>query len=275
MPAFICTTCGVQHPVSEAPPARCIICEDDRQYVNARGQTWTTMASLRQTHFNAFRRHEAGLMGVGTMPAFAIGQRALLVRTPQGNILWDCISFIDDATVAIITALGGVSAIAASHPHFHAAMVEWSHALGGPTIHLHASDRRFVTRLDSVISFWEDESLELSPGITLIRCGGHFPGSTVLHWAQGAGGHGALMTGDTIQVTPDRNASFMRSYPNLVPLNADTVLRITDILEPWPFEAIYGGWWDRIIPSDAKAVLSRSAQRYVAAIAGEEGAETY
>ena len=38
MPAFICTTCGCQYPNTEAPPGFCLICRDDRQYVNPAGQ---------------------------------------------------------------------------------------------------------------------------------------------------------------------------------------------------------------------------------------------
>jgi hypothetical protein len=130
MPAFICTTCGTQYPESDVPPSGCRICQDERQYVNPLGQAWTTLQAIRRTHFNAFRRHEPGLIGIATTPAFAIGQRALLLRTSAGNILWDCISFIDEATVEIVHALGGIAAIAISHPHFYSSVVEWSHAFG-------------------------------------------------------------------------------------------------------------------------------------------------
>ena len=58
-------------------------------------------------HLNGFRQHEPGLIGIGTQPTFAIGQRALLLCTPHGNILWDCISLIDEATVTLIKGLGG------------------------------------------------------------------------------------------------------------------------------------------------------------------------
>ena len=206
MPAFICTTCGTQYPESEAPPANCTICQEERQYVNPLGQSWTTLQAMRRTHVNGFRQYEPGLIGIGTTPAFAIGQRALLLRTAGGNVLWDCISFIDDATVEIVRALGGISAIAISHPHFYASMVAWSHAFGGVPIHLHADDRQWVMRPDPVVAFWEGETRELCPGVTLLRCGGHFAGGTVLHWADGAGGKGALLTGDIATVTPDRKA---------------------------------------------------------------------
>jgi hypothetical protein len=268
MPAFICTTCGTQYPEGESPPAHCTICREERQYVNPLGQSWTTPQAMRRTHVNGFRQYEPGLIGIGTAPAFAIGQRALLVHTAGGNVLWDCISFIDDATVEIIRALGGISAIAISHPHFYASMVEWSHAFGGVPIHLHADDRQWVMHPDPAVTFWEGEMRELSHGVTLLRCGGHFAGGTVLHWADGAGGQGALLTGDIATVTPDRKLSFMRSYPNLIPLDAGSVRHISDVLQAWRFDAIYGGWWDRIIASGGKAAVSHSVNRYLAAVSG-------
>ncbi|HET6306602.1 MAG TPA: MBL fold metallo-hydrolase, partial [Rhodopila sp.] len=263
-----CTTCGCQYPHTEAPPASCLVCRDDRQYANPSGQSWTTLPAMRKTHFNAFRRLEPGLMGIGTFPAFAIGQRALMLRTQAGNILWDCISFLDDTTVTLIKALGGLAGFACSHPHFLGSVVEWSHAFDSAPVYLHAMDRKYVTRLDPVITFWEGDHLELTDGVTLVRCGGHFPGSTVLHWAQGAEGQGVLLAGDTLQVCPDNHLSFMHSYPNLIPLNPMTVQQIAESLAEWKFDSIYGGWWDRVIPSNARQVLANSTERYIRAVTG-------
>ena len=268
MPAFICTTCGCQYPDTEAPPAGCLICQDDRQYVNPAGQAWTTLPAMRKTYFNAFRQLEPDLIGVGTFPQFAIGQRALVVCSPAGNILWDCISFLDDMTVTTINALGGLSAIACSHPHFLATVVEWSHAFGGVPVYLHAMDREFVTRPDPALTFWDGDILELSDGLNLIRCGGHFPGSAVLHWASGQQGRGGLLTGDTLQVRPDKGLTFMHSYPNMIPLDEAAVRRIADSLNEWPFERIYGGWWERVIPSGAKRVMAESVTQYINALSG-------
>ncbi|MFI5242952.1 MAG: MBL fold metallo-hydrolase, partial [Gemmatimonadales bacterium] len=164
------------------PPVRCAICEDERQYVPGTGQRWTTLDSLRATHRSAVTRLEPDLYGLGVEPRFAIGQRALLVRTPTGNVLWDCVALIDDALVDIVRSLGGLIAIAISHPHYYTTMVEWAHAFDVPVL-LHAADREWVMRPDSAIEFWEGETRALADGLTLIRCGGHFEGGTVLHWA--------------------------------------------------------------------------------------------
>jgi glyoxylase-like metal-dependent hydrolase (beta-lactamase superfamily II) len=221
---------------------------------------------MRRSHRTAWFQHEPGLIGMGTTPDFAIGQRALLVRTDAGLVMWDCISFIDQAAIELVRALGGLRAIAISHPHYYTSMVEWSQAFGGVPVLLHADDRRWVMRPDSAIRFWEGETKEIEPGLTLLRCGGHFPGGTVLHWANGAGGKGALLSGDIVQVGLDGKVSFMRSYPNLIPLDAASVQRIAHALEPWPFDPIYGAWFERIIPSGGKQALAQSVRRYLAAI---------
>jgi hypothetical protein len=271
MPHFICTACGTQYPESQNPPAECRICEEERQYVPPRGQTWTTLSALRGAHMNAFRQHEPGVIGIGSQPQFAIGQRAILVQTPGGNVLWDCIALIDDATIALLKALGGVQAIAISHPHFYTSMVEWAQAFGCP-VHLHAGDREWVMRPDRTIQFWDGDTKKLWDGVTLIRCGGHFPGGTVLHWAGGANGKGIVCSGDILTVAVDRKwLSFMRSYPNLIPLSRREVDGIGRAMAPFSFERIYGHYFDRVIDKDGKAVLDKSVARYIAAIEGSKG----
>ena len=155
MPAFICTACGTQYPPSEAPPGECLICTDERQFVPASGQSWTTLDGLRKAHSNKFRRLTTGLMTIETTPAFGITQRAIIARTQAGNVLWECLALIDDATVDLLNGLGGVAAIAISHPHYYTTMVEWSRALGGVPIYLHSADRQWVIRADPAVQFWE------------------------------------------------------------------------------------------------------------------------
>jgi len=267
MPNFICTTCGTQHAESEQPPASCAVCEDERQYLKVTGQQWTTQERLRLTNRNSIRFEEPGLTGIGVEPHFAIGQRALFLRSPGGNLLWDCVSLLDEAVVEAVRALGGIRAVAVSHPHYYANMVEWSRAFGGVPIYLHADDRQWVMRPDDAIVFWQGETRELGPGLTLIRCGGLFAGGTVLHWAGGAGGRGALLSGDIIQVVADhKHVSFMYSYPNYIPLPAATVRRIVAAVEPFAFDRIYGAFWHGVIPADGKEVVRRSAERYLRAL---------
>jgi hypothetical protein len=360
MTAYICVTCGVQYAELESAPAHCVICEEERQYVNAKGQMWTTLSELRTTHRNRIVGEEPGLTGIGSEPSFAIGQRALLVQAPESpsalgeagrgygsgvspaspaeriptgraegqasppsaalghkaeestgsttsthyagqvqqaggaeiqtphtaahatmplaksaegagrepaGVLWDCISLVDDATVKAVRALGGIRAIAISHPHFYSSMIEWSRAFGGVPVYLHAADRQWVMRPDPAIHFWDGDTHELGDGVTLIRCGGHFAGATALHWAAGAEGRGALLTSDTLTVVSDRRyLSFMYSYPNLVPLPKAAIEQIVRSVEPFAFDRIYGGWFERVVAEDAKAAVARSAERYVQAL---------
>lgn len=266
MNPFVCVTCGAQYPEAAAPPPACPICDDERQYLGPGGQRWTTLGALGEDHRNAVRPIAERLTGIVTEPPFAIGQCAHLIETPAGNVLWNCVNLIDDQTIAEIERRGGLAAIALSHPHFFTGMADWSRAFGGVPVFVHAADRAWVTRPDEAIRYWPGETAEVLPGsgLTLIRCGGHFPGSCVLHWADGAGGAGALLTGDTITVVADRRwVSFMESYPNLIPLGADAVRRIVAAIEPFPFDRLDGGWPGSVVAADAKAAVRRSAARYL------------
>lgn len=260
---FICTTCGVQYRGGTAPPGHCVVCEDERQYVNPQGQSWTAQEALGESHRNTIREVAAGLFQVRTEPAFGIGQRAFLVCTPAGNILWDCISLIDQDTIDQIRDLGGLRAIAISHPHFYASMVDWSRAFGGVPVYLHRDDEKWVMRPDPLIHYWQGSTLEVGGGLKVIRAGGHFPGSSVLFWPDGAAGKGVLLSGDTVFVNMDRKSvSFMYSYPNLIPLPKRAVLGIQAALAGYGFDQIYGAF-DKHIQQNGRQVLDRSLKRYL------------
>jgi glyoxylase-like metal-dependent hydrolase (beta-lactamase superfamily II) len=267
MPAFICITCGTQHAESEQPPISCRICEDERQYVGLGGQKWTTLAALAETYENHLEALEPGLWSVETRPGFAIGQRGLLVQHPAGNVLWDCLSLVDQDSANHIADLGGLTAIAISHPHYYGSMVEWSRAFGDVPIFIHSADASWVSRPDPAVTFWGGETYPLADGLTLVCCGGHFEGGTVLHWAGGAEGRGALLSGDIVKVGWDRTSvSVMRSYPNLIPVGPSAIRRIEAALAPLEYDRIYGAWTGHQILADARDVVSRSLRRYLAAI---------
>lgn len=247
---------------------RCAICEDERQYVGWHGQQWTTASDLAREHHSELRDEETDLLGIGVEPAFGIGQRALLVRTAHGNVLWDCVAFLDDMARRQIADLGGIDAICMSHPHFYGANVDIAEAFDARVL-VPRADQDWIQRRSARIELFDDE-IEPVPGLRVLRIGGHFDGAAVLHWPAGAAGRGALLTGDTITVVQDRRwVSFMWSYPNLVPLDEHTVLDIASRVEGLRFDRVYGGWWGRVVLEDAPGAIRRSAQRYVARLRGE------
>jgi len=264
---YVCVTCGTQFAPSEREPDRCPICEDERQYVGEGGQRWTTLAALRESHRNRIGEVEPDLFEIQPEPKAGIGQRAFLVRTPEGNLLWDCVPLLDDETVERVKSLGGLAGIAVSHPHYYSVMVEWSRAFGDVPIHLHAADLRWVMRPDARVRTWSGERLPLFGGVALVRTGGHFEGFQVLHWPAGAEGRGVLLCGDQPFVCADRRwVGFMYSYPNLIPLPAPAVRRIAVILAPLPFDRLYGAFAGQLVDEDASAAVARSAERYLGAI---------
>jgi glyoxylase-like metal-dependent hydrolase (beta-lactamase superfamily II) len=266
LPFWTCEQCGAQFPDHAEPPAACLICTDERQYVNWKGQTWIARDELTK-HHRLVCRDDLGLLGIGVEPTLAIGQRALLVREADGCVLWDCVPLVTPEAVEQVRSLGGLKAIAVSHPHFYGACADWSDAFGCVPILLHADDRQWITRPHPAIVAWSGESHRLSDDISLVRAGGHFTGGTILHWRAGADGRGALLTGDIAMVAMDRRSlSFMYSYPNAIPLNATAIQAIAHAIEPLAFDRIYGGWWGRNIEAGARAAFDASVRRYLAAI---------
>jgi glyoxylase-like metal-dependent hydrolase (beta-lactamase superfamily II) len=264
IPSYICEHCGVESAEGPQPPASCPVCADER--VNATGvQRWTTIATLAGTHHIELREAEPKLLtGIAVTPAVGIGQRALLVERHDGCVLFDCLPFIDDAVVRYITAHGGLKAIVPSHPHFYGAMVAWSDAFGGAPVYVHENDRAWVQRHGTTIRFWQGDVRVLEDGLTMLRCGGHFDGGTVLHVACGSEGRGSLLGGDIVMVTENgRGISFMRSYPGYIPLYRSQIEHIASILRPFAYERVYGPWWDRVIEAHGSTVVAEAAARHL------------
>ncbi|HEX2533450.1 MAG TPA: MBL fold metallo-hydrolase [Chitinophagaceae bacterium] len=263
---YICTTCGVQYAPSEVPPALCPICADDRQYIGPGGQRWTSLPELAEKHRNILERITPEVWAVYTTPAFAIGQRAHLVRTAAGNLLWDCISLFDRSTKELIDGLGGLRAIALSHPHYLSTILEWSAAFGNIPVYIQALDSDWLGRMGPAVQLWEGDRLPLWEGLQVIRCGGHFPGASVLYDPRGAG---TLFGGDTIQVAPnEQTVSFMYSYPNMIPLPAPAVRTVGESVSGLSYEALYGAF-GRYIRQGADRAVQASVCRYLRAIGQE------
>lgn len=71
----------------------------------------TTSHTQNNRHRNEIVQLESGVHSISTTPKFGIGQRCFLIKAPGeggGNVLWDCISFLDADTVAAVEALGCV-----------------------------------------------------------------------------------------------------------------------------------------------------------------------
>src|SRR5580704_16198381 len=234
MAVWVCATCANHYPDTGSPPGKCVICADERQWVPSSGQRWTTLAELAAAgHRGDVRAVEPGLLGVGADPQVAIGQRGLVVQTAEGNLLWDPPGFLDESSIQ-----------------------------AGADILLPRADAHWLTRPDPAVRTWSG-TLDVLPGVTLIQCGGHFPGSAVVHWASGADGAGALLTGDTIFVTPGEDRlTFVWSAPNRLPLPEASIRGILGAVQADPFDRIYGGWAPAI-RSGARAVLEASAERYI------------
>ncbi|KAG5298134.1 metallo-beta-lactamase [Histoplasma ohiense] len=290
MDLMICSMCGAQHDTRSAKS--CKVCDDPRQYIPPEGQSWTTLRELQQSkkYHNQFRmnKNHSGLISIYTVPQVAIGQRAILCCTSAGNVLWDCITYIDDETVRRINELGGIEAIVISHPHFYSTSVHWAETFGCP-VYTSAEDQEWLMRRAPVtktisaaqskdgperftgIGLWEGKELNLLGGqVMAVKVGGHFPGSSVLLWKETK----KLLVADSVMVVPsgvyhvDRlpgttSFTFMWSYPNFIPLPPDDVYGIWKAIVDLDFDDTHGAFWERDTIGQSKKRLLESAQIYV------------
>ena len=123
------------------------------------------------------------------------------------------------------------------------------------------------------MKLWDGDTFKLWDGVTLVRCGGHFPGGTVLHWAGGAA-QAAAWSAPAISSPSPPTAS---GCPSCAAIRISFRCRrarssiSAQALKPFSFDAIYGHYFDRVIATDAKPVLEKSVARYVAAVKGTRG----
>lgn len=263
---ILCATCGVES--DEPLPETCPICADERQWVPKHGQEWTSTDVQARDGMNIdIVEDEPGLWAVTSSPSVGIGQRALLVQTDEGNLLWDPIGTITEDAIEQVRELGGLAFVVASHPHMFGVQCAWADALDARVL-VNERDASWVQLQHERIDLWDGE-VELLPGVRLIRFGGHFPGSCMVLWAAGSGGEGSLLAGDTIQPKPDRaSLGFMRSFPNNIPMSPAGVQRIADQLAPLQYRRIYGNIGGQLI-DDGPAAVERSAARHIAWCRGE------
>ncbi|MEQ6897463.1 hydrolase [Microbacterium sp. KR10-403] len=258
-----CPTCGVERDAA-APPAVCPICADERQYVSPDGQRW--IAPDRESPIT-LRELEPGLWGLEVAGGVGIGQLAKVIATADGCIMYDVPAAITPEAVSAVRALGPMRAIIPSHPHMFGLQSLWSAALGDAPVCVSEADLEWLGRRPTALTPWSG-ILNPIPGVTASQPGGHFPGSSVVHW-EGGDGAGVLLAGDTIMVNPDRaTVSFLRSYPNRLPLSAAVVERIAAHVARYDFDRIYSNFSLRI-ERDAAAAVQRSAQRHASWVRGE------
>ncbi|WP_431215828.1 MBL fold metallo-hydrolase [Puia sp. P3] len=257
----ICATCGTQYPQGEVPDV-CPICSDDRQFVPESGQVWTSGVRLQQQRSVLIRQLYPEVYEIKVLPDFAIGQRAFLILTPGGNLLWDCIPLLSEQLVSFIRSKGGLKAIAFSHPHYYSNMNEWASTFDCP-VYIHGKDDEWIFNKGPRISVWEGGEKPLWEGMKVIHMGGHFPGSAVLHVPSLSPG-GTLFVGDTLYIARSRkHIAIQYSYPNHIPLPAKIVREIFDRLLRVGFDTMHGAFDFQNLAGNAREVLGASVGRYV------------
>jgi glyoxylase-like metal-dependent hydrolase (beta-lactamase superfamily II) len=257
----ICKTCGTEYPPAEESLAICPICSDDRQYIPEGGQQWTNFIELAAHHKVKIKELTPVLYSLQIEPLFALGQRALLVLSPNGNILWDCIPLLDEPTVDFIKSKGGVKAIAFSHPHYYSTMRRWAAAFNCP-VYIHHLDKPWVFDADKTIMFWGGAEMKLWDDIKIAHIGGHFPGSSILK-VNSLSEKGTLLCGDSLYVSRSkRHISIMYSYPNIIPLPGNELKDAIKRVLLQQFDTIYGAFEWQNLKENARTIFESSIERY-------------
>jgi uncharacterized Zn-finger protein len=258
---LVCSTCGTSYPLQSIPET-CLICMDERQWVPAGGQSWTKPAELLLKHSVKLNRLQERLYEMEINPMFAIGQRALLVLSEQGNVLWDCIPLLDEMAIEFIKVKGGLKAIAFSHPHFYSNMNEWAEVFNCP-VYIHKNDEEHIMVKGGHIQLWQGEEKELWDGMKLICIGGHFAGSSILH-VPFLSAAGTIICGDTLFLSPSKkHFSVVYSSPNRIPLPIATIQQIKKRFDDISFDSFYGYVKSQNLHNNVKVILENSMAKYV------------
>jgi hypothetical protein len=256
----ICHTCGTRY--GDNVPLKCPVCADDRQYIPVTGQRWTNYHQLKNISAIRVDKLLPDVYTLRVVPAFAIAQKAHLICSPSGNLLWDCLPFIDEPTVAFIRSIGGLKGIAISHPHYYGLMSEWAKTFDCP-IYLHEADKEWVMDKNPHIEFWSGQKYALWDDMEIVHTAGHFPGSTILHTPH-VGNGGSLFVGDSLYIAPSfKFISMMHSYPNNIPLLKNDVQYISEQVSPISFDSMYGAFEWQNMHSGAKALFLNSVDAYL------------
>ena len=192
-------TSALRDPRNHFPdprPGVCVVRADERQWLPPGGQRWTTLADLAAAgHAFDVREVEPGLTGIGADPPVAIGQRSLLVATPGATSLGPV--GVHRRRRGDRGPGGGRAELRHRQPP---ALLRRDRPVGGAfgaEILVLADDAGLAASRTRRLGPDLGRTPDVLPGVTLIQCGGHFPGSAVLHWADGADGRGALLTPGT------------------------------------------------------------------------------
>ncbi|TWJ00726.1 hypothetical protein JN11_01982 [Mucilaginibacter frigoritolerans] len=259
--ALICTTCGTQYPPDKEVPDLCTICNDDRQYIAENGQHWTTMDELKKTYATRVELIAEQIYSLRVQPDFALTNRALLVKSAGGNILWDCIPLPDAETIDFIKANGGLKAIVFSHPHYYSTMNEWASLFNCP-VYIHENDREWIKYNNEHIHLWSGQTQQLWDDIRIIHTGGHFPGSCVLH-IPALSEKGTILCGDSLYIScSKRHTAVMYSYPNQILLPRNEFATFYQKWDGITFDTMYGAFDNQDLKGNAMQVFEVSMQRY-------------
>jgi hypothetical protein len=195
LPAFACTNCGHWQRWPAPGPQVCPVCADVRNALPEHGFEFVTPKQADELVTGFWRPSAvAGITEFGTEPRFGLDSRGWVVESDAGLVGFECAPWYTAEMLAELRRRGGLEVLAASHVHGYGALWQLQLELEPRVVCVGVRDLEWTKAFR--VTWPADDVLELAPGLTLHRTGGHFPGHSVLHDSR----RGVLFCGDSLKV---------------------------------------------------------------------------
>jgi hypothetical protein len=202
LPAWACTNCGHWQRWPAPGPLTCPVCADVRNALPEHGFEFLTDKQVDELVIGFCRPTAVGgVTEFGTEPRFGLDSRGWVVETDDGLLGFECAPWYTAPMLAELRRMeeekGALEVLAASHVHGYGALWQLQAELEPRVVAVGVHDLVWTKAFR--VTWPADDVLELAPGLTLHRTGGHFPGHSVLHDSR----RGLLFCGDSLKVDLD------------------------------------------------------------------------
>lgn len=231
MTPYLCTNCGFWQCYF-AVPLSCPVCTDFRHTPPEDGFHFLTPDKAAAETRTLWTGEDTEIVMLSNSPRIGIGPNGYLLRHPEGNVFFDGAAYYSPDALGLIRSLGGIKWLAASHPHAYGALWQLQEKFA-PIVAIQAQDLSWTGAFSTAWPF--DESLELAPGLTLIRTGGHFAGHTILHWAEKK----TLFAGDMVKFHGTSEISTHKGFNRKIPMSHAEVRRYAEAIRDLEFDTVY------------------------------------
>jgi glyoxylase-like metal-dependent hydrolase (beta-lactamase superfamily II) len=193
---FACANCGFWQ--RHFAPAACPVCEDVRNDLPEDGWRFLPEGDVSAAHAGEWRWVRDDMLAFTTTPALGLaGTGWLLIDPEHGNTAFEAAPWYSPTMLDEIARLGGIRHLSCSHVHGMGALWQLQEAFAPEVVAINVHDLQLTKAFRVTHPY--DQSLELTPALTLHRTGGHYAGQAALHDSS----RRLLFCGDMFKVEQD------------------------------------------------------------------------